>query len=157
DNWEPHVYRTHDYGGTSLNQLVAFDRLGVFSRPLPKPSNQLSAFPDWRTQAGSIEERARAYLDVNCAMCHTPPGFTKIDLRHQLPLDQMWLVDRDPEKPRIGPNDSKLVLPGDPARSELLLRMTQRGPGRMPNLATSLVDRQACDVVRQWIQSLKKH
>jgi hypothetical protein len=32
--------------------------------------------------------------------------------------------------------------------------MTRRGPGQMPQLATSIVDEKAVAVVREWIESL---
>lgn len=89
-------------------------------------------------------------------MCHTPPGYTKVDLRFQTRLDKMMLVGNQPEKPRVGPADSLLIAPGQPERSELFLRINRRGPGQMPNLATSLVDAQAQTVIANWIRSLKK-
>lgn len=146
------INRPHEYGNTTMNQLTMLSRLGIFRKPFGKPPEQLPAWNDWKSQAGSVNERARAYLDVNCAMCHTPPGFTRIDLRCQTPLEDMSLLGMDPEKPRVGPDDSKLIQPGRPERSELLLRMMQSGPGRMPNLASSQIDEQACDVIRKWIR-----
>lgn len=60
----------------------------------------------------------------------------------------------DPEKPRLGPKDSKIISPGDPKRSELFLCMNHRGPGQMPNLATSFVDEKAAREIAAWIESL---
>ena len=148
--------RTHDYGSARENQIAALARLGVFSELPSKPHSRLPAWHDWNSQSGTIDERARAYLDVNCAMCHTPPGFTKIDLRFRTPLGETMLLGHKPEKPRVGPPDSLLIDPGHPQRSELLLRISRRGPGQMPNLATSLVDSQARAVIAAWIRSLKK-
>jgi len=38
-------------------------------------SRQVAALPAWDNPAsGSVAERARAYLDVNCAHCHNPKG-----------------------------------------------------------------------------------
>ena len=148
--------RNHDYGAAHENQIATLARIGIFSEPPSKPHSQLSAWHDWNSQSGTIEERARAYLDVNCAMCHTPPGFTKIDLRFQTPLEQTILLGRKPEKPRVGPPDSLLIDPGRPDRSELFLRISRRGPGQMPNLATVLVDSHARAVIAAWIRSLEK-
>jgi hypothetical protein len=93
-------------------------------------------------------------LAVNCSTCHTPPAYTRIDLRFDTPLDQTSMIHRNPEKPRVGPPDSKLILPGDPNRSELYLRMLSRGSGRMPNIASSEIHQQAVEVIHQWIKQL---
>lgn len=136
------------------NQLRALERIGIFTGAIPKSPQALPAHPDWNSKIGSASERARAYLDVNCVMCHMPPGFTKIDLRVQTPLEQTHMINHDPEKPRLGPVDSKIITPGKPARSELYLHLNHRGPGQMPNLATSLIDEKAVREIAAWIRSL---
>ena len=47
------------------------------------------------------------------------------------------------------------VDPGHPERSVLLERMSKRGRGQMPPLATSLVDDEAVRLLRAWIESLQ--
>jgi hypothetical protein len=37
----------------------------------------------------------------------------------------------------------------------LLYRVATRGTGQMPPLATSVVDREAVELLRQWIEQLK--
>jgi hypothetical protein len=51
--------------------------------------------------------------------------------------------------------EARLVAPGDPARSVLLHRVGMRDAGFMPPLATSVVDRQAVELFRDWIRSMK--
>ena len=46
------------------------------------------------------------------------------------------------------------MVPGEPDRSVLLKRLEMRGRGQMPQLATSLVDRRAVALFREWIRSL---
>jgi hypothetical protein len=55
---------------------------------------------------------------------------------------------------RIGPRGNKVVERGAPERSELLLRMARRGAGRMPPLATELLDDEALRVLNAWIAEL---
>jgi mono/diheme cytochrome c family protein len=50
--------------------------------------------------------------------------------------------------------DARLIAPGDPGRSVLLARMDRRGPGQMPQVGTTIVDREAVTLIRQWIESL---
>jgi hypothetical protein len=49
---------------------------------------------------------------------------------------------------------AKLIAAGHPERSVLFSRVTRRGPGQMPQLATSIVDEKAVAVLREWIESL---
>ena len=49
-----------------------------------------------------------------------------------------------------------LVAPGEPDRSVLLYRVARRGPGQMPQLATSRPDEPAVEMLRQWILEMKK-
>ena len=136
------------------NQLDAFEAASIFQRaPRTRPS-ALPSWHDWNSQSGTLSERARAYLDVNCSTCHTPPGYTKLDLRWKTPLAQTQTINRKPEKPRVGPADSRLIIPGDPNRSELYLRMLHQGAGRMPNIASSEIHDDALKAIRAWINAL---
>ena len=54
----------------------------------------------------------------------------------------------------FGIADGRLLAPGDPERSLILYRMTKLGLGRMPHIASNLVDREAVELVREWISSL---
>jgi hypothetical protein len=48
----------------------------------------------------------------------------------------------------------RLISPGKPESSELLLRMGHRGPRQMPPLATYFVDPRGLEIVRRWIEGL---
>ena len=148
--------RAHSYGGSSENQVEHWAALGVFSNAPANKAGDLAAFPDWKSGSGTAEARARAYLDVNCAICHAPgaTGLATINLKSETPLDRMVLLNQTPGRNRTGPEDSKLVLPGDPNRSELWHRMQNKGTSRMPPLATSKVDATAVALVGTWIAGL---
>jgi hypothetical protein len=47
-----------------------------------------------------------------------------------------------------------VIAPGRPQASVLLHRMSLRGRGQMPPLASSLVDREAVELLRAWIAQL---
>jgi uncharacterized repeat protein (TIGR03806 family) len=144
-------------GDNSLNQLRRLWRLGLFTEAsVQQGAGRPTPYPDWSDPRADKSVLARAYLDVNCAICHTPGGRTgtNLDMRFHTPLAKMMLIDETPGKGRIGPADSKLVAPGDPARSELYVRMKTRGPGQMPNLATAVPDEEALEVIAAWIKSL---
>lgn len=54
--------------------------------------NTIAVLPDWADTMDTLENRARAYMDVNCAHCHQPGGFNgnpvveTIDLRFETPF-----------------------------------------------------------------------
>jgi len=146
--------RSHAYHGREANQLEALKTANIFKKSPQKATPTLPAWHDWKSQTGTLSERARAYLDVNCSTCHTPPGFTKLDLRWKTPLAQTQTVNRIPEKPRVGPADSKILVPGNADRSELFLRMLHQGTGRMPSIASSEIDHDGLQAIRAWIESL---
>ena len=50
--------------------------------------------------------------------------------------------------------DARLIAAGHPERSVLLSRVGRRGPGQMPQLATTIVDEKAVALLRAWIESL---
>lgn len=73
-----------------LDHLVAegvLDSIDLTSAP---------STPDYKDAERSLDDRARAYLDINCAHCHNPGGWDeasrpKLDLRFQTPLNQTGL------------------------------------------------------------------
>ncbi len=49
--------------------------------------NGIGVLPDWEDSALTLENRARAYMDINCAHCHQPGNnnyFGTLDLRYEL-------------------------------------------------------------------------
>lgn len=109
--------------------------------------------------SGSLEARARAYLDVNCAHCHNPAGPA-----HTSGLDLSWSQD-DPihwgvlKRPIAAGRGSAgyefSIEPGHPERSILLHRMESTDPGvMMPELGRQLRDERALALMREWIASM---
>lgn len=140
-----------------LNQIETLTRLGIFEKAPEKPAGELSAFPSWDSAVGSVDSLARAYLDVNCSICHRPGGtaVSRADFRASARLDKARFVGQDPGQVRLGAPGSKVAMPGQASRSELVLRMMHLGTGRMPPVASSSVDWKAVGIVGQWIESLK--
>lgn len=140
--------RVHESGDVKDNQIEVFERLGIFSGPLPRPVRDLEAFPGWQTQEAPVGTLALAYLDANCAMCHSPgdrghAGGAAMDMRFHVPLHEAF------------PRNKNWLAPGDPARSVLLKRMTTRhADAQMPPLATNRMDEEAANVIGQWVKRL---
>ena len=124
------------------NQLTTWDAIGLFTSALPGPVASLPALAAVDDAAASAEARARAVLHVNCSMCHRPNGGGggNADLRVQTALAATNLCDVDPQEGDLGVNGAKLLMPGDPARSLVSVRMRRTGAGRMPKLGSLMVD-----------------
>ena len=159
-NWvlglsEVQMNRDHDYDGVSANQLRSLERIGFFSEKLPKPPEELSRMVDPADKTIDLETRARSYLAANCANCHIEAGGgnAAVNLAFGTPRDAMRILDVSPSQETFGIKDARIVAPGNPARSTLFHRMNHRGAGQMPPLASTVVDRDGVELVRQWINA----
>ena len=142
-----------------VKQLEFFTESGLLKalpehQPLPK-------FAQWEsTESGTVEERAKAYLDINCAHCHQPQGSAKnsgLDLR----FSQMDLRKRGVFKPPIaagkGSGDLQYsIVPGQAEKSILLYRMSSNDPGvMMPEVGRSMVHQEGVALIASYIENLK--
>jgi uncharacterized repeat protein (TIGR03806 family) len=144
-------------GGAVGNQLHALATMGVLAGLPASPPEQLPRSVNPRDPTAPLEARARAYLSANCAHCHRPDGVggrAAFQLPESLPLAQTGLVNGQPLVPLLG-SAAKLVVPGDPARSEVLHRLTLKEGGRMPLLGSEQTDDEGVELIRQWILQLK--
>jgi uncharacterized repeat protein (TIGR03806 family) len=120
-----------------------------------------AALPSAGDDTASVDDRARAYLHVNCASCHQPggPGRGDIDLRFGVPLKDMGMCG---EEPRVGKlwsigvwDDQLLLAPKRPEDSTVYLRMAVRDVFRMPPLGTDLIDEVGIELMRAWIEGIE--
>jgi glucose/arabinose dehydrogenase len=124
---------------------------------LPRHPDEYPRLADPADERAGIDERARSYLQANCAHCHVwaGGGNSAIDLHVSTPLEKMRLVGEAPLHDRFGIAEAKLVAPGAPERSILVHRLSRRGPGQMPPLASTVVDEQARRLLAEWIRRMK--
>ena len=148
----------------SMNQIDAFTALGLFETPPPKPykaalvtpyAGQLGSPPAGATKA----EKARSYLHANCGFCHRPDGaFSLFDLRYDTLLKDTHVCNVMINKPPLAsaPDKNLILSPGHSMDSVMWLRMNLADPvaGRMPQIASYVVDTNAVGVVGDWIDSL---
>lgn len=141
------------YDGGTNNQLDELAARGLFDGPLPS----IPPYPDpSATDAASLEARARAYLAVNCSICHRPGGsLDDVDLRYATPFAETRLCNEPVER---GTGDPALpqirLVPGSPDQSSLSFRMHDLGPYRMPKIGSSVVDPVGTATIDDWIESL---
>jgi uncharacterized repeat protein (TIGR03806 family) len=143
--------------GLEARQLgPVLDRFApVLDKPLAK-----EAFAPLRaadTVGATNEERARGYLHANCSMCHregSGAGAATLDLRVDRAFAAMRTCNVAPQAGELGVPDAKLVTPGDPAKSTLVLRMRATDANRMPSVASRVVDETGARAVESWIREL---
>ena len=102
----------------------------------------------------SLEDRARSYLDVNCANCHRPKGTVAFfDARYDTPPARQNLIGgRVLIDQRI--DGARVIAPNDIWRSLLFMRANTVEPFKMPPLARNTIDERGMKLLREWIESL---
>jgi uncharacterized repeat protein (TIGR03806 family) len=109
--------------------------------------------------SGSLNDRARAYLDANCAHCHTPRGSASnsgLFLEYWRPASMETGLFKRPVAAGRGSGGLEFdIVPGAPDQSILLHRMRSTDPGiAMPELGRSSVHGAGVDIIRAWIAEL---
>ncbi len=147
----PFVYT----GGRRSNQIATLDHIGLFATSPGDPAS-LPALPPPSDANATSEEKARAYLHANCAMCHQPgsTGRGDADMRWWLPFDQTNLCDAAPTEGDLGIPGARRIVPGDPDRSLVSVRMKRLDVHRMPPLGTEKIDPTGTGIVDAWIRGL---
>jgi uncharacterized repeat protein (TIGR03806 family) len=140
------------------NQLRRWTAAGVLAgAPPPEEAPRLPVWNDPAT--GSLDQRARAWLDVNCAHCHNPDGPARqsgLDLRLAQADPARWGVWKTPVAAGRGSGGRSYgIVPGQPDASILLYRLQATEPGvLMPDLGRRLVDEEGVALIRAWIAAL---
>jgi uncharacterized repeat protein (TIGR03806 family) len=148
----------HDFiypTGVADNELHAWNHIGLFDTNLNKADlKNLPALANAADPARSLEDRARSYLDANCANCHCPGGTVAyFDARYDTPLAQQNLINgRVLIDQRI--DGARVIAPNDIWRSILFMRANTTEAFKMPTLARNTIDGQGMVLLREWIESL---
>lgn len=144
-----------DIQGQAINQLEFWQQQGLLEG-LPENLESIDFSPDWKNETYSLEVRAKSYLDINCAHCHREEGAASLSgLRLEFgrkAIDYSHGVCNSAHGWRGGGFD---IWPGKSGQSSLPQRMTlSPAPDRMPPLGRSVVDVDAVDLIKQWIDSM---
>jgi cytochrome c553 len=153
--------QTYPATGVTDNQIRTLNRLGLLNPAIDEAAiasyQKLSPLTN---AAASLEERARSYLDANCAQCHQPGGTgITFDARYNTPLANQNITNF-PASFSLGYDNACIVKSKDVWRSVLYDRMnmvdSSNAPAKiqMPPLARNLIDTNAIAVMAAWINSL---
>lgn len=142
------------------NQLERWTQKGNIKQ-LPDPT-KVARLPVWNdTRTGTLDQRARAWLDINCAHCHNPAGGAKqsgLDLRYtQTDSAALGIMKVPVAAGRGSGGKSYDIVPGKPDDSVLVFRIESTEPGiMMPELPRRMIDVEGVQLIRQWISEMKK-
>ena len=143
-----------------INQLKYFEEKNILVG-LPD-FDEIPKFPIWNQKnSASIEKRAKAYLDINCAHCHNPKGSAK-NSGLDLSFNQRDLRKQGVFKPPVaaGKGSGNLkysIVPGHPEESILIFRMKSQAPGvMMPEIGRSVVHKEGVSLISEYIENLKE-
>lgn len=139
--------------GQMVNQLAAFEQLGLFTAQLPEPPEKLPRLVDYRDESQATAARARSYLHANCSHCHRKWGGGNAEFRllASLELDEMGIVGVKPAHGGFFIPDAQIIAPGRPDKSVLFYRTAKLGPGRMPRIGSDAVDQAGLKLLYRWI------
>jgi uncharacterized repeat protein (TIGR03806 family) len=146
-----------DYPASGVNdhQLRAWAQAGLFGNPPAENTLAgLAALSPLEATSTSLEQRARSYLDSNCANCHRPGGApATFDARYDTPFASQGLVNGNVNN-TLGITGAKVVVPRDTARSILYQRIHTTGPNKMPALGRNEIDQAGATLIATWIGAM---
>jgi len=153
-----HLNRDFAYADGAENQLARWSRLGeLVGAPDPAKAPRLAVWDD--DASGTLDARARAWLEINCAHCHHPEGPARnsgLDLLASQQRPTAFGVFKPPVAAGLGSGGLEYdVVPGQPDRSILVYRISSTHPSvMMPELGKRLVHEEGVALVRQWIAAM---
>ncbi len=145
--------------GAAGNQLVEWTKQGWLVGA-PADPDDAPRLATWDDEARwTLDERARAYLEANCAHCHRPgsaAGGTGFWLEADRPLGPAVGVCKTPNAAGLGAGGRDfVVVPGDPNASITVFRMMSLQPQvKMPEIEKTVAHAEGVQLVSDWIASL---
>jgi len=149
----------YNYATGKQNQLQYLQQYNLVSG-LPS-LDKINKLPDWNDKSQTIQNRARAYLDVNCGSCHHPQGpantsglFLNFSQTNSIELGIM----KSPVAAGRGAGKNLFdIVPGKPHKSILAYRMQVNDPGvAMPELGREQIHKEGVELVKKWIKEMKQ-
>jgi uncharacterized repeat protein (TIGR03806 family) len=144
--------------GSTQNQLTYWSTKGLLSgAPDPSVAPKLAVWNDPST--GTLDQRARAYLEGNCAHCHNPTGLARpsgLFLSTTVTDPSSYGVCKKPVAAGAGGCGLTYdIVPGDSGNSIMPCRLESNDPNIvMPQIERSVVDVQGVQLITDWISSL---
>jgi uncharacterized repeat protein (TIGR03806 family) len=152
-----HLNKLFDHGDGETNQLEYLAMIGYLKgAPAPEKTPRNA---DWKDESLPVNDRARAYLDINCSHCHNldgPADTSGLYLTPDIPHGEASGRCKLPIAAGGGTGNLPFdIVPGHPDDSVLIYRMGSTDPGAMmPELGRSLRHDEGVALIREWIQNM---
>ncbi len=154
------INRDCDYGGVIENELLHLSKIGLLTKAPGSPdlAPRLAVWND--STHFSLNDRARAYVEVNCGHCHNAkgPAYTSgllLNLENSNP--ENLGICKSPVAAGKGTGNRLFdIVPGSPDKSIMIYRLGSVEPGiKMPELGRGLVHQEGLDLISQWIAQME--
>ena len=146
-----------EYAAAILESRLQREAPFSYSKLLPRALKNSAHLVDPYDAHNDLNARARSYLQANCAHCHVSAGGgnAMMELEYATPAKFTNIFNVKPLHDNFDIPNAKLIATGSPERSILLHRISMRGPGQMPQLATSVVDEETVKLLKEWIGRMR--
>jgi len=145
---------TFNYGITSMNQIEKWKIEGYLSNDVS--TNIPRSTVDWTDTSKSLEDRARSYIDINCAHCHRDGGhcdYVNIRFNYSNTDLTTFGVCMTPLFHNVP--GTYVINAGNANDSELVYRISSiQESEMMPIIGRSLVHTEGVQLIKDWINSL---
>ncbi len=148
------------YADGRMNQLDKWTEAG-YLKGYKKEENTINKIADaFDEKSGTLEERAKSYLEVNCAHCHRREGSANTSGLFLMLSDknpESWGIMKSPVAAGAGSGNNLYdIVPGKPGESILVYRTESDDPEiRMPELGRSVAHAEAIILIKEWIAAMK--
>jgi uncharacterized repeat protein (TIGR03806 family) len=146
--------------GNPINQLQHWQQQKALSNL--EDFSDIPQLPQWdNPESGSLDHRAKAYLDVNCAHCHSrkgPASNTGLFLSYGESDPHRLGVFKGPVSAAQGSGQLKYnIVPGDASNSIMHYRMNSTETGiAMPELGKTIVHDEGVALIAEWINGMSR-
>jgi uncharacterized repeat protein (TIGR03806 family) len=141
--------------GRQTNQLKVWESMDILSG---LPTENLPKLAVWdNPTSGDLNARARAYLDANCAHCHSrsgPANTSGLFLNvHETSSNHLG-VNKTPVAAGRGSGNLRFdIVPGDPDHSIVIFRMKTNDPAiAMPEIGREQIHKEGVALIEEWIR-----
>jgi uncharacterized repeat protein (TIGR03806 family) len=154
-----HLNKVYNYRDGPMNQLEKWQQVG-YLEPIEHDPADLPKVALWNDKKAILSDRALAYMEINCGICHGEHGPANISglFLTTLTKDLNHLgFCKSPVSAGSGSGGRQYdIVPGNPDASILIYRMESLNPGEMmPELGRTMVHEEGVELIRDWISSLE--
>jgi len=154
-----YLNKDYPYSGGTANQLSHWARMGFLEGAPDNPDDAPRAAVWNDPNTGTLNDRARSYLDTNCASCHSPGGLaytSGLNFSYSTTHPTGYGVYKAPIAAGRGGSARFGIIPGDPEGSIVIRRLRSTDPGvRMPVVGRGVVHEEGLALIEDWIAQMR--